>query len=87
MNVELTTLNIALLRRQPKHCEILFFPKLVLLPFLFTVLQKKILFLGILTLIIFNILMNLKGGGKKHSARTFWSSTAKLASPLRRATF
>ena len=26
-NVELTTLNIVLLGRQPKHCEILFFPK------------------------------------------------------------
>ena len=32
---------------------------------------EKILFLGILTLIIFNILMNPKGGGQKHSAHTF----------------
>ena len=31
--------------------------------------------------------MNLKGGGKKHSAHDFWSTAAKLASLLRRATF
>ena len=32
-NVELTTLNIALLRRQPKLCEIFFFPKTCIVPF------------------------------------------------------
>ena len=31
--------------------------------------------------------MNLKGGGKKNSAHDFWSTAAKLASLLRRATF
>ena len=31
--------------------------------------------------------MNLKGGGQKHSAHTFWSVAAKLASPLRREIF
>ena len=39
-NVELTMLNIVLLGRQPKHCEIFFFPKLILLPFILTVLQN-----------------------------------------------
>ena len=58
-------LNIELLGRQPKHCEIFFFPKLLLLPFLLTVLQKILfLFLGILTVINFNNVINLKGGGK-----------------------
>ena len=75
-------LNIALLGRQPKHCEIFFFPKLVLLPFLLTVLQENFLFLGILTSISFNILVNLKGGGQKHSAHTFWSVATKLEASL-----
>ena len=81
------TLNIVLLGRQPKHYEILFSPHFVLSPFLLTVLQNFFLFLGILTLIIFNILMTLKGGGQRHSAHTFWSIAAKLASPLRREIF
>ena len=43
-NVELTTLDIALLGRKPKHCEILFFPKLILIPVLLIALWKNFCF-------------------------------------------
>ena len=38
-NVELTTLNIALLRRQPKYCEIPFFFELALISVFFIALR------------------------------------------------
>ena len=60
-------LNIALLGRQPKHCEFFFFPKTRITSILLDCFIEKFSFLGILTLMFFNILMNLKGGGQKRS--------------------
>ena len=42
--VELTTLDITLHGRQPKHYEIFFFPKLVLIPVLLITLWKNVCF-------------------------------------------
>ena len=51
-NVELMTLNIALLRRQPKYCEILFFFILALF-FIFSIAFRYNFHFGIPTFVCF----------------------------------
>ena len=59
-NVELTTLNIALLGRQPKYCEIPFSFELALFS-VFLIALRYIFGFGLSTFVCFNVFMSFSG--------------------------
>ena len=69
MNVELATLNIALLGRQPKYCKIPFFFELALFS-VFLIALRYIFHFGLSTFVYFNVFVRFSGLPKGASTVT-----------------
>ena len=60
-NVEITTLNVALLKRQPKYCEIPFFFELALFSVFLIALRYIFFAFGTSTFVCFNVYVSFSG--------------------------